>query len=484
MKLTLKTLLKISKGEGYKGSETDPEAMKSFLIESGVDSISFNGETAEVKSIIVEPKAAKKLVVTADDADDAPATKSAEPSDIDAKINAAVERATKAFNLGGTDGKPVVDPNRITVTPAIKRYYEANPGRFFKSYETAQLFHDHILATGVHTPEGAKSANVQAAAKKFQQGGVWHKAYATTPEAAGGALIAEQYYPDIINNVVQYGVARKVARIIPMSTDRITRPVQTGIHTVSYPEENVAATPSTGVTYSRISLTPKMGTVIVQASRQVVDDASGSGIMMLDNVAQDIARAVAYVEDQMVYTGTGTIATANVVGIAGRFANIPIGSAAGATVGASSCSGHTMANVIAAIAKLPSYARNNRTAWHCTPEVADLVFRRLANAQGGVTYRETVEYGEVMMFMGRPVVLNNVMNSTDAAAANTIDFLYGDLSLGVDFGDRMSLEIDISDQVYWTSNGIGVKGTVRHDVNVHDIGSASRVGPIVALYQS
>jgi HK97 family phage major capsid protein len=101
-----------------------------------------------------------------------------------------------------------------------------------------------------------------------------------------------------------------------------------------------------------------------------------------------------------------------------------------------------------------------------------------------VTYKETVEYGEVMMFMGRPVVLNNVMNSTDAAAANTIDILYGDVSLGVDFGDRMSLEIDISDQVYWTSNGIGVKGTVRHDVNVHDIGSTSRVGPIVALYQS
>ena len=51
-------------------------------------------------------------------------------------------------------------------------------------------------------------------------------------------------------------------------------------------------------------------------------------------------------------------------------------------------------------------------------------FIRLAAAQGGVTWAETQEYGYVMKFLGKPVIENNVMNST-TDAANTIDILFG-----------------------------------------------------------
>lgn len=481
MKIKIKTLLATCKGEGYTGSETDPEAMKKHLIDAGIATINLNGSDVEVKALVVETKAAKKPVI-ADDDDDAPETKSAAPDDIDAKIAAAVQAATKAHRP--TDGPVVRNDEPIGVKSVLQRVYEATPNRFFKSFQTAELFRDYLLSTGENHRDGRDEPAVKSAVKSFRPGGRWHKAYATTPDAAGGATIMEQFYPDFINNVNQYGVARKLCRMIPMTTDRLSRPVKTGIHTVYYPEENGAMTESNGITYRSETLQPKMGTVLVRASRQVIDDAAGSGIFLLEDTAREIARSFANIEDQALFTATGLAATGNMIGINGKFAAIGVGNAAGATVGGGTMSAHSLANVISFISKLPAYARNERTAYHCTPAAADLIFRRLSLGQGGVTYRETVDFGEVMYWQGRPVIVNNVMNETDAAAANTIDVLYGDISRGVDFGDRMSVQIDISDQVYWSSVGIGIRGIVRHDINVHDIGDTSRVGPIVALYQS
>jgi hypothetical protein len=55
------------------------------------------------------------------------------------------------------------------------------------------------------------------------------------------------------------------------------------------------------------------------------------------------------------------------------------------------------------------------------------------------------------------------------------------------FGDRQRDEIAFSDQAtiggesMFERNQIGVRGTERFDVVVHDFGSASAAGPIVGL---
>ena len=492
MNIKMKTLLNVAKGEGYSGKE-DAESIKSFLIERGVVKLTVNGQTCEVKALVVTQPDEKTVVVT----EDISTTASMEPkddeesdcknaADLDAKIKAAVAEATKGFKPK-SDGFVIRETPDIKVRSVAEACYEneISTGRAaFKSFERLQAFNDFMLMHLAVNPQVANAKGVQAAKKRLDKGGQWQKkGYATSPDAAGGALLMEQFYPDIINNVLQYGVARKLARVLPMTTDRLIRPVKTGIHTGTYPDENTAGTASTGVSYSKVQLNAKTFMVLMQMSRQVIDDANGSGIGLMDDTMREFARTVAYQEDANMILGDGSATYGNITGINPAFAALTIGSAAGATVGASSFSGHTLANVQTAGAKLPDYARPN-AVWLCSPEAQDAIFWRLALASGGVRTDEFTGFGDVQYFRGRPVVTTNVMNSTDAAAANTIDVLYGDFSRGVDFGDRMSLEIDVSDQAYWTSYGIGVRGVVRHDIVVHDIGDTSRRGPIVCLYQS
>ncbi len=497
MNIKLKTLVGLAKGEGYTGKTDDVEAIKSFLISGGVTKITLNGETCDVKALMVEQPDERTVVVTqADeskemDPKDEDEREEGKALDVDAKVKAAVEQATRKFLRNGSAPVVVTEEDRnggiSSVKSVVESVYDNEIARgraAFKSYDSLLAFHDFVMLKMGQTPAFAGGRGVQAARKRFEKGGRWHgKAYATSPDAAGGALLMEQFYPDLINNVNQFGVARRLARVIPMTTDRLIRPVKTGILTGSYPEENVAATTSSGVEFSRITLVPKAFMVLTQMSRQVIDDASGSGIGLMDDMIREIARGVASQEDNMLFVGDGSATYAGVSGINTKFAALGYGTAAGIIAGAGDSSSHTLANLVSAAALLPQYARPN-ALWTCTPEACDRIFTRLALASGGVRTDEFEGFGTCQYFMGRPIVLNNVMNATNSTGTNTIDVLFGDFSMGVDFGDRMSLEIDVSDQAYWTSFGIGIRGVVRHDINVHDVGSASRRGPIVGLYQT
>ena len=62
--------------------------------------------------------------------------------------------------------------------------------------------------------------------------------------------------------------------------------------------------------------------------------------------------------------------------------------------------------------------------------------------------------------------------------------VYGVLSLAADFGDRTGVQIEVSEQRYWDENNYGIKGTVRHDINVHALGATSTAGPVAVLIQS
>lgn len=507
MKIKLATLRKLAASEGYTGDQNDAEAMKAFLIGKNVTMVSIGGKPAvETKALQVEHNGSTEVVVRQVDESEgdgeAKAMDSDEESnedeeksarDIDVRIKALVEKALRKAGADDATGKRPGMPGtgstvQISIKPAMQAWYESRikTGKaFFKSAEQAMVFRDKMTVNVFgNSPHFMNHRAVAEARKAFQPGGVWHKAgYATSPTAAGGALVATDFYPDIIANLDQYGVARQLTQVVPMSTDKTVRPQKVGRHVVSYPEENAATTPSTAVTYSMQSLQAKTGVIIVQASRQIIDDAQGSGIAYLDDVAWDIARAFAFTEDSMLLTANGEADYANVFGHIPKLAAIGYGTAAGLVAGGGSMDAHTEANLDALIAKLPSYAIEG-SVFTCTPQAAALIFLRLAQSSGGVTYEEQVNGGRVLKWHGIPVIVNNVMNTTNSTGTNTVDLLYGRFDRSSMLGDRMSLEMDISDQAYWTSYGIGVRGVMRHDVNVYDIGTASVAGPVVGLYQT
>jgi HK97 family phage major capsid protein len=65
--------------------------------------------------------------------------------------------------------------------------------------------------------------------------------------------------------------------------------------------------------------------------------------------------------------------------------------------------------------------------------------------------------------------------------SNVAMLVYGDLDMGVTFGDRQSFEVDVLTERYAEYRQIGVIATERMDIVVHGLGDTTNAGPIVAL---
>jgi len=76
-------------------------------------------------------------------------------------------------------------------------------------------------------------------------------------------------------------------------------------------------------------------------------------------------------------------------------------------------------------------------------------------------------------------VLADVLPKTQANSQ--LCAYFGALELGTTMGDRRPTEIAVSEDRYFESDQIGVRGTTRFDINCHDVGDSSAAGAIVAL---
>lgn len=504
-KITKSDFLAIAKRCGWAGSETDYEAMRTHILASKyARSIQdANGASIDVKAVSIVDEPAPEPFTVKTVADNSTATnvnpKSdsfANPTnDIQTLVNAAVANATKGFTPGNGNPNRAIAVDTVTVTPIEELNFKSQARHIKSGYLQAKKFQTHLYANVFgNTPQMMNHPEVVAARKRLAEDPIY-KAYGSSTNAGGGALTFMEFVPDLIANVNQFGACRKLAKVFPMSQETAFYPVRQGIHALTYQQQNVAVTPSTSVTYSNVQLTAKTGTCIVQLSKQLVWDAN---ISVVDDMFGEIARCIAYTEDLEFFTGAAQASYAGIRGYTNRFIGggytgggtwTAVTHAATAAALGTTDSATTMAEVSAVLAKVPSYARQNM-AITCTPQVAARIFMRLAAAQGGVTWTETQNYGYVMKFLGIPIVENNVMTAVDDAGSGTIKFLVGDFSKSAIIGDRMGVELDANDSVYWTSNGVGLKGTIRHDMVIHDVGdtasggdNAGRLGPVAAGYE-
>jgi HK97 family phage major capsid protein len=76
------------------------------------------------------------------------------------------------------------------------------------------------------------------------------------------------------------------------------------------------------------------------------------------------------------------------------------------------------------------------------------------------------------------------MNANGDTGGDVVDILFGNMREAVALGRRKELTIEVSDQRYWDEHNLGMKGVIRHDVNVYSLGSTSEAGPLVALFQT
>jgi HK97 family phage major capsid protein len=312
----------------------------------------------------------------------------------------------------------------------------------------------------------------------------------------GGYIVPDEFTPEIIRIVEQYGVARRVAHVYPMKSDTKLIPRRTGGVT-AYPIGEGTAPTQSNPAFDMVELVArKWGTLTYFSTELQEDEAVGLGNLL----AKEVGSAFAYAEDNCLINGDGTLGTYNgVVGMVQKLKDAVTGAGGTWTTDAhklyspaiNAASGSTWAGLAlvdfeAAVGCVISTANDPSCCWVCSLPFYWTVMRRLALAAGATQPGDIATgAGNPLRFLGYPVVISQRMPV--ATAIDTVSALFGNFDMAVAMGDRRSMALAQSSDFAFSTDQVVLRGTERFDINVHDIGTASATaasrvaGPIAAI---
>lgn len=326
----------------------------------------------------------------------------------------------------------------------------------------------------------------KAAAYCRENGIAVERAHGGGTNSLGGFLVPEEFDATMIDLRIQYGVFRRNANVVPMSSDTKSRPRRTGGLTAYFRSSGTATTESTK-SWDEVTLVAKLCSVLTKYENELSEDAV---INIGDDLVSEIAYAFAAKEDDCGFNGDGTDTYGGIVGARNKILNL--GATRANIAGAQVATGNLWSEIVLAdlqalSGKLPQFARQSgNVKYYCSQEFYSTVLMRLAQAVGGVTATE-IANGFGPSFFGVPVEITEAMPHTEAN--DVICLLYGNLAQAAMFGDRKGTSIAMtdSDSTDFAKGIMAIRGDTRFDINVHDVGNyhataASRTpGPIVGL---
>jgi HK97 family phage major capsid protein len=397
---------------------------------------------------------------------------------VDDKFVQKGEVATLQKEIGNLKNDIKVLSSRV---PAEARRY--GKLKCFKSADTAYAFGKMVQATLYKHPDYQTKATADAADWCRERGlDVLRKAQSEGTNTEGGFTVFDQVDNDIIDLRESYGVFRQHAKVVPMNSDHMKINRRTGGLTGYWVSEAGSFTASQK-SWDQISLTPKKRGILVLWSSELNED---SIVNLADDLGQEAAYEFSTIEDQCGFIGDGTSTYAGMRGVAWKFEteNTSLAGLVTAATANDATDELDLADFIATIAKLPEYARvSPGTGWYCSSYVFAAAMQRLMYGQGGVTVRETTS-GTGYSFLGYPVFISQVLNSTAGTDASKVKALFGNLRLASTMGVRRGTDVAVSTEYGFATDQIALRATTRFDINTHDVGNNSSAGPIVALRTS
>lgn len=292
--------------------------------------------------------------------------------------------------------------------------------------------------------------------------------------ASGGFLVPEEMERAIIRLVETYGVFRRSARMMPMTSDTLSFPSRTAGVTAYYVGEVPTSITESSPTVRQNQLVAKVLAVRTLISRDLLEDAI---IDLINWVVQEVALAFAQAEDTAGFSGDGTSTYGGIVGLKNALA---AGSVYTAATGNTSFATLDLEDFEGMAGKLPTYARGS-AKWYFSQVGFWSSAARLQAAAGGNTIMD-IGNGPVLQFLGFPVEISQVLNSTTSAQTSTTGLCYlGAINQGVTMGQRRGLETQILRELYAATRQVGIICSQRFDIVVHERGDATNAGPIVAL---
>ncbi len=373
----------------------------------------------------------------------------------------------------GTDGaslRPVTDGAKPKVSLPNLIYTSLKAFKGENAHEAAYRSGVHIAACLGH----AKAREISD-----RMGLDYRAAMTEGSNLAGGYLVLPELDQTVIDLRIEYGVFGKFATRRPMASDQTIIPRRNSGLTAYAVTENESITAS-DKGWSQVEIIPKKWAVLCKYSTELAEDAF---ISMADDLAGEMAYALVIKEDQSGFIGDGTNTYHKITGIVNKINDgNHAASIKGAAAGNDDFAELDYADFSGTVAKLPNFP-GIKPVWHCTRVGFYEAMDRLAEAAGGNT-RADIEGGAARQFMGWPVVFNEVMNSTSGTDASKIKFLFGDIGMAATFGIRRGLAISATTDRYFELDQIGIKGTTRWGISVHDVGTSSTAGPVIALKSS
>lgn len=500
-------LLKKARAAGYTG-KADLASLTAWFAEQGMDTETVvtakaaDGTETRTKIADIWAKAASFTLEVPDaDAEFDAAVSEDDPGDEDTGQKEAPKPSAKTTRERFVSGKGWASgPGKVEGKAAeprdrrgwAKKQYDLRAKAGATVFEDA----DQAEASGaffrLHHSEirrfdyGQKKADIEIVEKAMSE-----KAMSETANVDGGILVPQEFAARVIWLTEKYGVARRLANVVPMARDFMTVPRKTGIITMAAQAENGTFT-ATANTYDGVQLTAKKWGALIQVSSELWEDTA---VSIADEYANTFAEAQAIAEDKAYIIGDGS-ATYN--GCTGLVSALPSGAYVSAT--GSGWSAYLLSDFMNSCIGVVENVNANRLAFLCSRQFFAQVMLKLAvigsssgylgggNRIGDVSAGVKLGMGAGSggpdgMFMGFPVYFSQVM-PTATAGSEQCPVYFGDFVGGSMIGDRRQLTIATSDQRYFDSDQYAIRGTSRFTVNIHGDGRATTYGPIVSLTSS
>lgn len=390
-------------------------------------------------------------------------------------LDAAIEAKKKADELKASIAKPIREPGKSDII--LPSAYRTGRLKTFKGEgaDKRALGFGHFVLASVYG--SAKSQ------KWCAENGIDIKAHAEGVNTTGGVFVPEEFSQDIIDLRDTYGVFRRLCQVVPMGRDTITIPRRTGGLT-AYAVGEASAITASDTAWDNVRLTAQKWGVLTLMSSELDEDAV---INFGDMLAGEIAYAFAVAEDTAGFSGDGSATYHGIRGILTKFTD-GLGSGSNPLAGAvDAASGHdTFAEIDSTdintlMSKLPQYAYlRGRPAFFASQVAWTLVFQRLTLGAGGLT-KDDITGAIQYRYLGYPVEIIPAMPTSTGDLSDLPMLLFGDIAMAVAFGDRRGMTLARSTEYKFAEDQVALKATERFDINVHDIGSSTVAGPLVAL---
>lgn len=301
----------------------------------------------------------------------------------------------------------------------------------------------------------------------------------TADNAKGGYFVPEVIETSVIELVEDFGVFRRYADVVPMSSDSQTEPRWTGGLTAYFVAEGSAPNQS-DPSWDKITLSPKNLAAYGKMSRNLNEDAI---INLGDKWAMAAAIAFAEKEDDCGFNGTGASAYGGMTGLLVHLVAAANAASLVTATGETTLAALTVGTIDRFMGALPQYA-GIRPAFFMHKSVYHASIGRLKNTAGGVTAAELTA-GSPPQYGGYPVVFAQKMPAAASVTTGVTGIIFGDLSLSSKFGDRRGRTFEVGmDGNDFSQQLMSLLCTERFDIVNHTITdprNSSNAGPVLGL---